>query len=158
MKSRGVLPVVLGLFFLSSVLQGTLAAKDMGGWEENGAYNKLYRASELDRLKGSVEKVTTVIPLEGMSPGVALIIKDGDGDKVTVHVGPTWFLGDTIGIKRGDKVKIRGAWAEIGGKDVFMAAKIKKGDYFELKVRLTKDGKPFWSMTEEELAKERDAP
>ena len=74
--------------------------------------------------------------MKGMAPGIGLILKDGDGEKVTVHVGPTSFLGKNIGLKRGDRVKIRGAWAEIDDEDVFMAAKIKKGDYFSLKVRL----------------------
>jgi hypothetical protein len=32
---------------------------------------------------------------------------------------------------------------------------IKKGDYGKLKVRLTKNGKPFWAMTPEELARKR---
>jgi len=129
---------------------------DMGGWEEGGEYNGLYTASELDRLKCTIDKVIEVEPMKGMSPGIALLVKDEDGDQITVHVGPKWFLGDSIGFKRGDLVKIRGAWAEIDGKEVFMAAKIKKGDFAELKVRLTKDGKPFWTMTPEELARERD--
>ena len=131
------------------------AERDMGGWQEDGAYNKLYQASELDKLKGYVQKVIEVIPMKGMAPGVGLIMKDGDGDKVVVHIGPKWFLGDSIGIKRGEKIKVKGSWAEIDGKDVFMASKIKKGDFFELKVRLTKNGKPFWAMSPEELAKER---
>lgn len=131
------------------------APKDMGGWQEDGAYNKLYQASELDKLKGYVQKVIEVVPLKGMAPGVGLIMKDGDGDKVLVHIGPKWFVGDSIGVKRGEKIKVKGSWAEIDGKDVFMASKIKKGDFFELKVRLTKNGKPFWTMSPEELAKER---
>ena len=52
-------------------------------------------------------------------------------------------------------MKVKGVWAEVQGKDVFMASKVKKGDYFELKVRLTKDGTPFWTMSPEELARER---
>jgi hypothetical protein len=121
----------------------------------DGAYNKLYQASELDKLKGHVQKVIEITPMKGMAPGVGLIMKDGDGDKVIVHIGPKWFLGDSIGIKRGERIKVKGSWAEIDGKDVFMASKIKKGDFFELKVRLTKNGKPFWTMSPEELAKER---
>ena len=131
------------------------ASKDMGGWEEDGAYNQLYQASELDKLKGYVQKITEVVPMKGMAPGVGLIMKDGDGDKVVVHIGPKWFLGDSIGVKRGEKIKVKGSWAEIDGNDVFMASKIKKGDFFELKVRLTKNGKPFWTMDPEELARER---
>ena len=30
---------------------------------------------------------------------------------------------------------------------------VKKEDYFELKVRFTKDGIPFWTMTPEDLFK-----
>ncbi len=30
---------------------------------------------------------------------------------------------------------------------------VHKGNYFEFKVRLTKNGKPFWVMTPEELAR-----
>lgn len=153
MKAQKIIPVIFAVLFC--LVSSSAPAKDMGGWEEEGAYNQLYTASELDKLKGYVQKVTTVVPMKGMSPGVAVIIKDGDGEKVMVHVGPKWFLGDSIGIKRGEKIKVKGSWAEIDGKDVFMASKIKKGDYFVLKVRLTKNGKPFWTMTPEELARER---
>ena len=51
--------------------------------------------------------------------------------------------------------KVSGSWAVIDGKDVLMAAKVKQGDSFVFKVRLTKDGTPFWSLSPEELAKER---
>ena len=146
----GIIIVVSSLFVF-----GTGFGKDMGGWEEDGAYNKLYKASELDKLKCKVKKVTEVVPMKGMSPGIALIADDGDGEEFLVHIGPKWYLGESTGITRGDKLKIRGSWAEIDGEDVFMASKIKKGDYFELKVRLTKNGKPFWTMSPEELAKEQ---
>ena len=48
-------------------------------------------------------------------------------------------------------------WAEINGKDVFIASKIKKDPDIEIiKVRLTKDGTPFWTMTSEQLAMEME--
>ena len=150
------LKVLLAALCLCLVLPGLAPAKDMEGWEEDGSYNQLYKPAELDRIKCTVMKITEVEPMPGMSPAVALIVDDGDGEEIMVHVGPKWFLGDSIGIRRGDKVKIRGAWAEIDGEDVYMASKIKKGDFFSLKVRLTKNGKPFWTMTPEELAKERE--
>ncbi len=143
------------IFCLFCVCVPSFAGQNMGGWEADGAYNKLYKASELDKLKGTVKKVIEIVPMKGMSPGIGLIMKDGDGDKVIVHIGPKWFLGDSIGIKRGERIKVKGSWAEIDGEDVFMASKIKKGDFFELKVRLTKNGKPFWIMSPEELARER---
>ncbi len=129
--------------------------KDMGGWELDSTYNKFYDAQEMDRLKGIVKKVTTVVPLKGMSPGVALFFEESKGDATLVHICPEWYLGrKQTGLKKGDKLKIKGAWAEINDEFVFIASKIKKGDYFELKVRLTKNGKPFWTMGPEELAKE----
>ena len=131
------------------------APPNFGGWGEDTAYNRLYDATERDKIKGYVQKIITVVPMKGMSPGWGLIIKDGDGEKVEVHVGPKWFLGDSMGIRRGEKVKVKGVWADLNGKDIFMAAKIKKGDFFVLKVRLTKNGKPFWTMGPEELARER---
>lgn len=144
--------IALSMLFVSA----SGFSKDMQGWEEGGAYNKLYKASELDKIKCNVKKVFEVVPMKGMSPAIALIAEDGDGEEFIVHIGPKWFLGDAVGIKRGDKkVKIRGSWAEIDGEDVFMASKIKKGDFFELKVRLTKNGKPFWTMSPEELAYEQ---
>lgn len=154
-ERMGYLSVVLMVSFLFVAGAVYSQDKDTGGWEREGAYNKLYKASELDRLKCTVKKTVEVVPLKGMSAGVALIVEDGDGEEIMVHIGPKWYLGDSTGIARGDKLKIRGSWAEIDGRDVFMASKIKKGDYFELKVRLTKDGTPFWTMTPEELAREQ---
>jgi hypothetical protein len=142
-------------FLLLAGMTAYAAPKDMGGWEEDGAYNQLYKATELDKFKGNVQKIIEIVPIKGMAPGVGLIMKDGDGDKVVVHIGPKSFLGDSIGIKRGERIKVKGSWAEIDGKDVFMASKIKKGEFFELKVRLTKNGKPFWTMDPKELARER---
>lgn len=150
----GILPLLFFTFMgVGLVLAGE--QKDMGGWELNSPYNKLYNASEMDRIKGRVKKVTTVVPMKGMAPGVALVFEESKEDVSWVHICPEWYLGrKDIGIKKGDKLKIRGAWAEIDGEFIFMASKIKKGDYFELKVRLTKNGKPFWTMGPEELAQE----
>ncbi len=147
--------VFLFLLFVCAVITFAGDEKDMGGWELDSPYNKLYNASEMDRLKGRVKKVTTVVPMKGMSPAVALVFEESKEDTSLVHICPEWYLGrKDIGIKKGDKLKIRGAWAEIDGEFIFMASKIKKGDYFSLKVRLTKNGKPFWTMGPEELAKE----
>lgn len=130
--------------------------KEMGGWESGSPYNKLYNAAELDSFKAEVVKVMEAVPMAGMLPAVVLQVKESEGETVDVHVCPSWYIEPgSVGLKRGDKVKIRGVWAEIDGRDVLMASKIKKGDYFVLKVRLTKDGTPFWTMSPEQLAKEK---
>lgn len=63
---------------------------------------------------------------------------------------------ESIGLKKGDRVKVKGAWAQIGGKEIFIASKVKKSENVELKVRRTKDGMPYWTMSPEELAKEQE--
>ena len=52
-------------------------------------------------------------------------------------------------------MKVRGVWAAIDDKDVFIAAKVKAENFYVLKVRRTRDGTPYWTMSPEELARER---
>ena len=160
MPKLGVIMMVAGFWMLSAGIGMAADKKDMGGWEIGSPYNRHYDVSEIEKFRAWVVKVTEVTPIPGMSPGVALHVREGNspGAEITVvHVCPTWFIKpSSIGLKPGDRVKIRGVWAEINGEDVFMASKIKKGDYFSLKVRLTKDGRPFWTMDPKELAAERE--
>lgn len=125
------------------------------GWELGSEYNNLYNAKELDRLKGVITKFVEVTPLPGMAEGTALLLDEGDGEPILVHICPAAYAeAKKTGLQKGAVTKIRGSWAVIDDKDVFLAAKIKQGEHFEFKVRLTKDGTPFWTMSPEELAKE----
>ncbi len=135
---------------------GSFAAGDITGWELDSEYNKLYDQKERDNIKGDIVKFITVVPLKGMAPGTAFILDEGGGDKVVVHVCPeSYATGRETGLRRGDWVKVRGAWADVGNETIFMASKIRKDNDYAFKVRLTSDGKPFWTMTAEELAKEK---
>lgn len=162
MKTRQRIFFASGLLALALCLVQPIAGlsadkKDMGGWDIDSPYNKHYNAAEVDKIKVTIVKVMEVAPMPDMTPAVAMIVRESDSDEdIMVHVCPTWFMkpGES-GLKRGDVVKIRGSWAEINGEDVYMAAKIKMGDFFSLKVRLTKDGTPFWTMPPEQLAYER---
>ena len=152
-----------GLFFfcalwLPGIMETSAADKpDITGWEKGGAYDRHYNVSEFDQFKGTVEDIVEITPMPGMAPGVGLLIRDEGKDLVKVQLGPRSFVDlKSIGLKKGDKVKLKGVWAEINGADVFMASKVKKGENIEVKVRRTKDGTPFWSMTPEELAKEKE--
>jgi hypothetical protein len=130
---------------------------DKKGWGVGDPYNRLYNPKEMEKLKARVVKLSETAPMPGMSPVVALEVREGN-QTVTVHLCPTWFAKPAeTGLKPGDDVVIRGSWAEINGKDVFLASKVKKGESQEFKVRLTKDGTPFWTMTPEQLARERAA-
>ena len=161
-KKFGVLTLI-AIFLLGFPLQPVSAdqKKDMGGWEKDSEYNKHYDISEYESFKGWIKKIKTVTPMPGMSPAVAIEVcedKKLKSEPILVHLCPIWFADPgTIGLKRGDRVKVKGVWAEIDDKDVFMASKVKKGDYFEFKARLSSDGTPFWTLSDEELAKEREA-
>jgi hypothetical protein len=142
-------------FIANSV--GAVDEKLMKGWEEGSPYNQLYNVKEFEYFRAWVVGFKEEPPMPGMSPATIMVVKDGD-DLIDVHICPTWFAKpEEVGVRKGDRVKIKGIWAEVDGKDVFMASKVKKGDsdVFEFKVRLTKNGKPFWTMTKEELAHER---
>jgi hypothetical protein len=147
--------ITLAIFlFLPLVSQA--ADDDITGWEVGSKYDKLYNPKEQDQIKGDIVKIVTITPLKGMAPGTALILDEGGGDEVTVHLCPESFAsGRETGLRRGDWVKIRGAWADVGDETVFIASKVKKDSGFSFKVRLTSDGTPFWTLPEEQLAKER---
>jgi len=134
----------------------SLAAGDVTGWEIGSEYNDLYDPKERDAITGDIVKFITVEPMKGMAPGTAFILDEGSGDKVVVHVCPeSYATGRETGLRRGDWVKVKGVWADVGDDSIFMAAKIRKDNDFAFKVRLTSDGKPFWTMSPEELAKEK---
>lgn len=142
------------LIFLFSAVAG---ASDTGlsGWEKDSQYNTYYNYKERDSLKGKILKFEKVVPLPGMAPGTAFVLEEGE-DRILVHLCP-WSFAEPqkTGIRKGIKTKIKGCWAEIDGQDVFIAAKVKQGDSFEFKVRLTKDGTPFWLMSPEDLAAQK---
>jgi len=159
-KNRHRLIIAAMVIFAAGFIANSAGAvdeKQMKGWEVDSPYNRLYDVKESEKFRAWVVGFKEEPPMQGMSPATIMIVKDGD-DLIDVHVCPTWFAKpEDIGVKKGDRVKLKGVWAEVEGKDVFMASKIKKGDsdVFEFKVRLTKNGKPFWTMTKEELALER---
>lgn len=157
-RMQGFIMVSVAVLVLGVV--GVAASQDqpgLAGWGKDSEYNKSFQASELDEFKGAVDDIMEIQPLPGMATGIGLKVKDQDGDMVIVHLGPKAFVKvESIGLKKGDRVKLKGAWAQIGGKEIFMASKVKKAENVELKVRRTKDGMPFWTMSPEELAKEKD--
>ena len=157
---KGLKLIILALLFLVFGAAQSVMAQDqpgLAGWGKDGEYNRLYETTEFDEFKGTVDDITEIKPLAGMAPGIGLKVKDQDGDMVNVHLGPKSFVKvESIGLKKGDHVKVKGAWAQIGGKEIFIASKVKKSENVELKVRRTKDGMPYWTMSPEELAKEQE--
>lgn len=146
--------LIIGAVLLSCAALA-LAKSDMTGWEADSEYNKLYNYKERDTIRGHIVKFVKVKPLKGMAPGTAFTLDEGGGDTVLVHVCPEAYATvRETGLKPGEWLKVKGAWAEIGDESIFMAAKIRRQSGSAYKVRLTKDGTPFWTMSPERLAKE----
>ena len=152
------LTALILLFFAVGVSYAPAEEKpDMQGWGIDDPYNKLYDVREYEKIRASVVRVKEVVPMPGMSPATALDIREG-AYEIEVHLCPTWYREPSeIRLKRNERIKVKGVWAEINGKDIFMASKVKKDPDTEIiKVRLTKDGTPFWTMTPERLAMETE--
>ncbi len=152
---KKLLVTVITAFTAFSISPEFSRAADSKGWQADSEYNSYYDYKEMDKLKGTILKFKKVTPLPGMSTGTAFILEEGD-EQILVHLCPQSFAtAKETGIRRGVKTKVKGSWAFIEGEDIFIASKVKQGEHFEFKVRLTKNGKPFWTMTQEELAKEK---
>ena len=144
------LSLIIGISWVQAEEQ-----RDMQGWGVDDPYNKLYDVREFEQIRAWVVRVKEVVPMPGMAPATVLDVREG-AYVHEIHLCPTWYRKPSeIRLKKNERVKIKGAWAEINGKDIFMASKVKKDPDTEIiKVRLTKDGTPFWTMTPQQLAKE----
>ena len=148
---------LLSLLLAFGTINSTIGATeefDMQGWGVDDPYNQHYDVGKFEKLRAWVVGFKAEPPMPGMSPGTIMIVR-GARRSIDVHICPIWFAKpEEVGVKKGDRVKIKGCRINVAGKDVFMASKVEKENYFEFKVRLTKNGKPFWTMTPEELISE----
>lgn len=154
---------VFALLALAACGGGQEAPKGSGGttgWEQGGEFDRKYNIAEFDKIKGAYAKTESITPLPGMAEGVAVVVKDrADGQPITVVLGPKSYVAEKLGklsLRDGERLNAYGAWARVGEKDVLIATKLKKTEKEFLKVRRTKDGVPFWALSDEEIAKETE--
>ncbi|MGD9087813.1 MAG: hypothetical protein PVI38_04920 [Desulfobacterales bacterium] len=144
--------LIFSVYFMGAYAED-VDPKLMKGWEVGSEYNNHYDVREYEKIRAWFLRAKEVIPMPGMSPATVVEVLEG-AEVIEVHLCPTWYRkpGD-IKLKKNERIKLKGVWAEIDGKDVFMASKIKKDPNTDIiKVRLTKDGTPFWTMSPEQLA------
>ena len=143
----------LMVFSVSIAFAGDMNVK---GWEKGGEYDSLYDNTDRDVFKGTLLKIKDITPMDGMTEGIAVLVKDKeDGEEVLVHLGPKDFVEPRIkDLRPGARVKVYGVLVELDGEYEYMAAKLKAGEERKYKFRLTKDGTPFWSLSPEELKTE----
>jgi hypothetical protein len=158
---KHLISIKIALFFIfvasfTVANAGDVDPKLMKGWEVGSQYNNHYDVREFEKIRAWFLRAKEVIPMPGMSPATVVEVLEG-AEVIEVHLCPTWYRKPSdIKLKKNERIKIKGVWAEINGKDIFMASKIKKDPNIDIiKVRLTKDGTPFWTMSPEQLAWEK---
>jgi hypothetical protein len=157
MNKRQIFLQIAVIFIFSVYFMGAYAEdvdpKLMKGWEAGSEYNSHYDVREYEKIRAWFLRAKEVIPMPGMSPATVVEVLEG-AEVIEVHLCPTWYRKPSdIKLKKNERIKLKGVWAEIDGKDVFMASKIKKDPNTDIiKVRLTKDGTPFWTMSPEQVA------
>jgi hypothetical protein len=113
------------------------------GWGAGGAYARLYDPTKVEKVSGQVVDILKVTPMHGMSSGVEIVVKTAS-DKVTIHLGPSWFLeNQDLRILKGDEVAVEGSRIMLDGKPVVLAASVRKGD--ELLTLRDASGVPSWA-------------
>jgi hypothetical protein len=117
--------------------------KGSGGWGKENQYTNMFDPKTIETISGKVIRVGRIVPFEGMSRGVYLLLKTNK-ETISVHLGPAWFIeNQDIKIEPQDRVEVKGSRATFRGKPIIIAIEIKKGDTI-LKLR-DENGLPFWS-------------
>ncbi|EGJ50924.1 hypothetical protein [Desulfocurvibacter africanus] len=125
------------------------------GWEKDGVYDRHYNPAKHETLKGELLGYEKIRPLPGMSPGLAAKLRTRDGKTVTAHLGPETYVGFLPEvIHPGANLKLKGAFATIADQSVFMASKVRNAEIFELKLRSTSHGAPYWDLDRAEMIEE----
>ncbi len=135
--------VTLGLTAESFAQRGAMKWKGSGGWGPGTPYNRMYDPAKVETISGTVESVSTAVPMKGMYAAVTLVVKT-DKETIAVHLGPEWYIGRLdVNIAKGDTVEVRGSRVAFADKPAIIAAEVKKGD----NVLALRDsaGIPVWS-------------
>ena len=112
-------------------------------WQTNSRYGQLYDTGNIVTVEGRVTRVERITPVQGMEPGVALIIEGNNNRTHTVHLGPAWFMERQQNqFSNGDQVRITGSRAKLQNEQFIMANIVEEGN----RAMLLRDrkGVPAW--------------
>lgn len=135
--------LVLGLAAESYAQRGFMNWRGSGGWGPGTPYNRMYDPAKVETVSGTVESISTVIPMKGMNRAAMLVLKT-DKESIPIHLGPEWYITrlDTK-IAKGDMIEVKGSRVSFSGKPALIAAEIKKGD--SLLILRDGSGIPVWA-------------
>jgi hypothetical protein len=120
------------------------AQRGSGGWCSNNNYSRLFNAGTIEELKGKVVSVEKIIPETGMSRGIHLIMKTPNNKRISVHLGPEWYLDkQDIHFVAGDVIVVKGSRVSYRNAPAIIAMTVWKGENY-LNLRDNK-GYPNWN-------------
>lgn len=119
---------------------------DLGGWEHQGAYGRLFDAGSIETVQGKVVELQRFTPMPGMGEGVRLQLDAATNRNTSVQLGPAWFIDrQTLPFNVGDEVTVVGSRTEMEGRAAFMAIEIRRGD--DIVYLRDRQGVPRWDAT-----------
>ncbi len=142
---RLALTCMLGLMVGSAtgLAQDRFRWPGTGGWSATSPYVRQFDTNSLVTLRGWVVRLESFRPGGGASPGLRAIVQSG-ADKVTVQLGPRWFLErQELQLQPKDPVAIEGSRVQMGGDSVVIARAISCGE--RSLVLRDAEGSPAWS-------------
>ncbi|MEB3181892.1 MAG: hypothetical protein VKL59_23090 [Nostocaceae cyanobacterium] len=148
MRKIGLFLVVITTLSLilptQSLAQPGMRWRGSGGWGTQTQYHRMYNPQTVETIRGEVVSLDSIMPMRGMSQGVHLTLKTADGQTMSVHLGPRWYLeNQDIDVKPGDNIEVTGSRINFAGQPTIVAASVKKGNAV-LTLR-DANGFPVWS-------------
>lgn len=138
-----LLGLLLGSTTILVTAQDRFRWPGTGGWSATSPYVRQFDTNSLVNLRGWVLRVESFRPGGGASPGQRAIIQSG-ADKVTVHLGPRWYMErQELILQPKDPVAIEGSRIPMGDSSVVIARAISVGE----RSLVLRDamGSPAWS-------------
>ena len=135
--------VFAGILFCPGAMAEGLNLRGSGGWGAGLPYNRLYDPAAVQTLRGEVLKVDKLIPGEGMSDGLHLVLKTKE-ETIPVHLGPMWYLErQEFSVEPGNRIEVVGSRVIFEGSFALIAAQVKKSD--KVLYLREESGFPLWS-------------
>jgi hypothetical protein len=130
-------------FATEALAQPGMMWRGGGGWGPGTPYARMYNPQTVETITGEVVSVDKIMPMQGMSYGVHLVVKT-DKETIPVHLGPGWYLeNQDVKIAPKDRIEVKGSRIAFEGKPALIAAEVKKGD--EVLTLRDANGFPVWS-------------
>jgi len=121
-----------------------MAQRGSGNWCSNNNYSRLFNASTIEELNGSVVSIEKITPEQGMSTGIHLLVKTKKNETVSVHLGPAWYLDNQdIQFVAGDVITVKGSRVTYQNAPAIIAMTVDKGG--QVLMLRDKKGNPNWN-------------